>query len=136
MRNSTSIMYEESTSTLLNPVPLENVSRLPVGRLPLMAFVDAESERALHESSALAPFGRNYLIMRGGIVKAIEYLGAQRSPHRLIVDISGVDLPLSQMQVLAEVCEPGVTVIAIGERNDVGLYRDLTEIGVSDYIVK
>jgi pilus assembly protein CpaE len=102
----------------------------------LIAFVDADTERVLHESSVLAPFGRNYLISRGGIARAIEYLNEQRSPHRLIVDISGVDLALSQMQTLAEVCEPGVTVIAIGERNDVGLFRDLTEMGVADYIVK
>ena len=74
--------------------------------------------------------------MRGGIAKAIETLGAQRSPNILIVDISGVDLPVSQMHALAEVCEPGVTVIAIGNRNEVGLYRDLLQAGVTDYIVK
>ena len=37
---------------------------------------------------------------------------------------------------LAEVCEPGVTVITIGDRNDVGLFRDLINNGVSDYLVK
>src|SRR5438034_10896014 len=83
----------------------------------------------------LGSLGSN-LIMRGGIAKSIDYLMAQRSPHLLIVDISGVDLPLSQIHTLADVCEPGVTVIAIGDRNDVGLFRDLTEAGVSDYIVK
>ena len=40
------------------------------------------------------------------------------------------------MGELAEVCEPGVTVIAIGDRNDVGLFRDLINSGVSDYLVK
>jgi pilus assembly protein CpaE len=126
---------EPSPSTLLTPAPLEAVPRLAAGRLPLMAFVDPESERVLHEASVLGSLGRN-LIMRGGIAKAVEYLGAQRSPYLLIVDISGVDLPLSQIQTLADVCEPGVTVIAIGDRNDVGLFRDLTDAGVSDYIVK
>jgi pilus assembly protein CpaE len=127
--------FEPSPSTLLTPAPLEAVPRLAAGRLPLMAFVDPESERVLHEASVLGSLGRN-LIMRGGIAKAVEYLGAQRSPYLLIVDISGVDLPLSQIQTLADVCEPGVTVIAIGDRNDVGLFRDLTDAGVSDYIVK
>ena len=47
-----------------------------------------------------------------------------------------IDLPLSQIQILADVCEPGTTVIAIGDHNDVGLYRDLVEAGVSNYIVK
>jgi pilus assembly protein CpaE len=98
-----------------------------------MAFVDAETERLLQESSVL--LGRNQIV-RGGIAKAIEYLSEQRSPHLLIVDISGIDLPLSQIQMLAEVCEPGTTVIAIGDHNDVALYRDLQDAGVSNYIVK
>ena len=60
----------------------------------------------------------------------------QRSPHLLLVDISGIDLPLSQIHTLADVCEPGTTVVAIGDHNDVGLYRDLIDAGVSHYIVK
>ena len=40
------------------------------------------------------------------------------------------------MHDLAELCEPGVTMIAIGDRNDIGLYRDLVQAGVSEYIVK
>jgi pilus assembly protein CpaE len=40
------------------------------------------------------------------------------------------------VHALAEVCEPGVTVIAIGNRNEIGLYRDLLHAGVTDYIVK
>jgi len=74
--------------------------------------------------------------MRGGIAKAIEYLSEQRSPLLLLVDISGIDLPLSQIQILADVCEPGTTVVALGDRNDVGLYRDLIEAGVANYVVK
>jgi len=112
---------------------IEAMPKLAAGRLPLMAFVDAETERVLQESSVL--LGRS-AIMRGGIAKAIDYLNEQRSPHVLLVDISGVDLPLSQIHILADVCEPGTRVIAIGDHNDVGLYRDLQEAGVSNYIVK
>lgn len=76
------------------------------------------------------------IVQRGGVTDAIRVLGEQRSPRLLIVDLTGVDLPLSAMGELAEVCEPGVTVIAIGDRNDVGLFRDLVNTGVSDYLVK
>ena len=48
----------------------------------------------------------------------------------------GVELPLSAVNELAEVCEPGVTLIATGDRNDVGLFRELIGNGVSDYLVK
>jgi pilus assembly protein CpaE len=123
----------EPLKLLAAPTPYETTSQFAAGRLPLMVFVDAETERVLHESSL--PAGRS-LIMRGGVVKAIDYLSEQRSPHLLLVDISGIDLPLSHMQKLADVCEPGTTVVAIGDHNDVGLYRDLVDAGVSNYIVK
>jgi pilus assembly protein CpaE len=112
---------------------IEPVLRIAAGRSPVIAFVDADTERLLQESSLLP--GRNQII-RGGIAKAIDYLNEQRSPHLLFVDISGVDLPLSKVQMLADVCEPGTNVVAIGDHNDVALYRDLQEAGVSNYIVK
>jgi len=117
---------------LLTAAPTEAL-KTAAGRLPLMAFVDGESERVLQEASML--LGR-CVIMRGGIRKAIEYLTEQRSPHLLIVDISGVDMPLSKIHELADVCEPGTDVVALGDHNDVALYRDLVDSGVSDYIVK
>lgn len=100
------------------------------------AFVsDAESERilrlALPELMAQAD-----AVHRGKVVKAIEYLTEHRSPELLIVDISGEDEPLSRIPELSEVCEPGVQVIVIGDRNKIGLYRDLVQSGVVDYIAK
>jgi pilus assembly protein CpaE len=75
-------------------------------------------------------------VHKGGIAEAIAYLGENRSPRLLVVDISAVDLPLSAVNELAEVCEPGVAVITVGDRNDVGLFRDLIGRGISDYLVK
>ena len=124
-------------SMLEIPAPIEKTAtRLPVGRAPLLAFVsDGATEKAVRECLAQLSLA-NGMILRGGIAKAIETLGAERSPNILIVDISNVDLPISQVNALAEVCEPGVTVIAIGNRNEIGLYRDLLHAGVTDYIVK
>jgi pilus assembly protein CpaE len=124
---------EPAEITLRTATAIEPVLRIAAGRLPVMAFVDADTERLLQDSSVLS--GRNQIV-RGGIAKAIEYLNEQRSPHLLLVDISGVELPLSKVQMLAEVCEPGTNVIAIGDYNDVALYRDLQAAGVSDYLVK
>ncbi len=126
------IMTAESTLLLASPA-IEVAPKLAAGRLPLMAFVDAETERVLQEASVL--LGR-CVIMRGGISKAIGYLSEQRSPLLLLVDISGVDLPLPLIHTLADVCEPGTNVVAIGDENDVALYRDLLEAGVSNYVVK
>jgi pilus assembly protein CpaE len=125
-------------SVLEAPAPIERTTatKQPDGRPPFLAFVaDGETEMLLRECiSQLAP-GKGAII-RGGITKAIAHLGLHRSPDILIVDISGVELPISRVNELADVCEPGVAVIAIGNRNEIGLYRDLLHAGVTDYVVK
>jgi pilus assembly protein CpaE len=75
-------------------------------------------------------------IRQGGVKDAIKHLGEHRSPKLLLIDVAGSDLPLSDINALADVCEPGVTVVAVGERNDCGLFRDLLQHGVADYLVK
>jgi pilus assembly protein CpaE len=123
-------------SPLQSPGPIERAPRAPARRARLIAFVlDSHTEASLNGclSQLRVP---NAAIKRGGIAKAIQYLSGERSPETIIVDISGVDMPASQIHDLAELCEPGVTVVAIGDRNEVALYRDLKQAGVSEYIVK
>lgn len=127
---------QQRTNVLQIPALIEKTAKLPVGRVPVIAFVsDGETETILQESLAQLP-ATQFLVMRGGIAKALQYLASERSPTVLFVDISGVELPLARIHELADLCEPGVTVIAIGDHNDVELYRDLMEAGVTDYIVK
>lgn len=122
--------------SLQSPEPVEKSVRHAGGRLPVMAFVaDADSERVVQECFAAQSLAEG-VVMRGGIATAIQRLGAERSPNVLIVDLSGVEMPVSQVDILADVCEPGVTVIAIGDRHEIGLYRDLLRAGVADYMVK
>ena len=96
---------------------------------------DEESRRAIEQVAGELPFGRT-MVSSGGIRNAIEYLGAHRSPKVLMVDLSGSELPLTDIDELADVCEPGVTVVAFGDQNDVGLFRELVARGVGDYLVK
>ncbi|MEZ0603891.1 CpaE family protein [Paraburkholderia sp. IW21] len=73
----------------------------------------------------------------GGIDDAILLLQElERPPRQLLVDVSGSEMPLSDLARLADVCAPSVTVVVIGDRNDVGLFRSLLEIGIQDYLVK
>ncbi len=73
----------------------------------------------------------------GNIDDAIRLLqNLPRPPRQLLVDVSGSDMPLSDLARLADVCAPSVAVVVIGDRNDVGLYRSLLEIGIQDYLVK
>lgn len=76
-------------------------------------------------------------VEKGGIDAAIAWLQKQeKSPQRLLVDISASARALDDLGRLADACDPSVQVYVVGDRNDVGLYRNLLERGVQDYLVK
>ena len=114
--------------------PLDSDEAIP--RDPFLAFViDEGSESVLREitESLLLP---EDTVRRGTIQEARNYLEHMRSPRLLIVDVQGLPDPLEQITQLADVCELGTKLIAIGEHNDVSLYRDLLSMGATDYLVK
>jgi pilus assembly protein CpaE len=102
-----------------------------------IAFVaDRQTEQVL-KSFVLEQAMPHAHIAVGDIDAAIAYVTKLgRSPQFLLVDLHDSVMPLSDLGRLAEVCEPSVQVIGIGERNDVGLFRSLLKIGVHDYLVK
>lgn len=75
-------------------------------------------------------------IQGGGIANAVRSLALAPSPQYLIVDLSDSENPRADVSALAEVCEPGTIVIALGTINDVSLYRDLLATGIHDYLIK
>jgi pilus assembly protein CpaE len=102
-----------------------------------VAFVgDRESEAALHRM-VLDQALPHVHIEVGTLDDAIAYLKAvDHAPAKLLVDLSDSAMPLSDLARLSDVCEPSVGVFALGERNDVGLFRSLLQLGVVDYLVK
>jgi len=73
---------------------------------------------------------------KGGLRNAVQSLSITASPNILMVDLSESGDPLNDINALAEVCEPGTVVIAVGQVNDVRLYRDLVASGIQDYLLK
>src|SRR6478672_13485138 len=73
---------------------------------------------------------------KGGLRNAVQSLSIAASPAILMVDLSESGDPLNDINALAEVCEPGTVVIAVGQVNDVRLYRDLLSSGIHDYLLK
>jgi pilus assembly protein CpaE len=73
---------------------------------------------------------------KGGLRNAVQSLSVAASPQILLVDLSESGDPISDINSLAEVCEPGTMVIAMGQVNDVRLYRDLMMSGLHDYLLK
>jgi len=72
----------------------------------------------------------------GGMIAAIAYCKKSPSPDLIILECT--DHPpflLAQLVELASLCDSGTKVIVIGVANDVSLFRNLLEIGVTDYMV-
>ncbi|HEX7008230.1 MAG TPA: response regulator, partial [Alphaproteobacteria bacterium] len=76
------------------------------------------------------------VVRAGNVATAAKQLGAMPAPRLLIVDLSTSDMPMRDIDALAEVCEPGTSVVAVGSQNDVSLFRELIAAGVADYLVK
>ncbi len=76
------------------------------------------------------------LCHKGGLRDAVQALSVTASPNMLLVDLSECGDPVNDINALAEVCEPGTIVIALGQVNDVRLYRDLLASGIHDYMLK
>src|SRR5690606_6079982 len=101
-------------------------NRESLRNITLAAFVkDAESEAELSQYLKAGTL-TDTRVARGSIEDAIAWLQRMgRSPQRLVVDISGSSSPLDELDQLANACEPSVQVYVVGDRNDVGLYRNL-----------
>src|SRR5678816_499884 len=105
-------------------------------RDPFTAFVcddaTAEALRPIAVELGWSPEKVN----KGGLRNAVQSLSVSASPNILFVDLSESGDPLNDINGLAEVCEPGTVVIAVGQVNDVRLYRDLVASGIQDYLLK
>jgi pilus assembly protein CpaE len=76
-------------------------------------------------------------VRRGGIRAAIASMRKGITPSVLVVDISDEDQPLSALARLADVVEPDVCVLVIGEVDSVDFYRQVTRnLGAQDYLSK
>jgi pilus assembly protein CpaE len=75
-------------------------------------------------------------VHKGGLRSGIQALSVSASPQILFVDLAESGDPLTDINALAEVCEPGTVVIAAGQVNDVRLYRSLIASGIHDYLLK
>src|SRR4051812_13851546 len=102
-----------------------------VARNRIVCFVNDElSAAALSKGLE----GSNLAIRRGTIRDAIRMLETDTELFALVTDISGIDDPLTELERLAGVCPPDVRVVLIGESREITFYRELMDIGVSEYL--
>jgi pilus assembly protein CpaE len=104
-------------------------------RPALMVFVSDEASEAAIRGGLGDILGAQ--LRRGTVRTAVKSLEKETTPRVLIVDISGVDDPFAALDDLAGVCTPDVRVLVVGERTEIGFYRDITRnVGVHEYLHK
>ena len=78
----------------------------------------------------------NVKIYMGGLGSAIEFYHKENTPGLILIESGMRDLELfAQLEQLASVCDEGTKVVMIGAANDIRLYRQLIDKGISDYLV-
>lgn len=108
----------------------------PGGRDQFAAFLCDEASLDVLRPIAIEMGWQPEKCHKGGLRNAVQSLSISASPNILLVDLSESGDPLSDINALAEVCEPGTVVVAVGQVNDVRLYRDLIASGIHDYLLK
>jgi len=118
-----------------NSAPRETV-RIP--RITVHAFCDSPDVAAAVEKAAedrLMSRART-VVQVGGIMAAVEHYRQAPTPNLILVESrSSNSAFLAELDSLAEVCDAGTKVMAIGHSNDIALYRELMRRGISEYIL-
>ena len=110
----------------------------PVPRVNIQAFCEDQDTAEIIEKAAqdrrLAK--ANVTVQMGGAQAAVAFYKNASTPNLIVIEslLDRTDM-LGELDRLAEVCDPGTKVIAIGHINDVLLYRQLLRRGVSEYVV-
>jgi pilus assembly protein CpaE len=110
----------------------------PIPRISIQAFCDdthvADALQYAAEDRRLSK--AHVSVHMGGIAAAVAHYVDSPTPNLIIVDsaLKGSQL-LSELDQLAESCDPGTKVIVIGRHNDVLFYRELLKRGVAEYLV-
>jgi pilus assembly protein CpaE len=109
-----------------------------IPRINIHAFcTDPRTGQAVQAAAADRRMAKAHVqVQSGGIPAAAETYSQSETPNVLVVESQGNrDGVLAELAQLAAVCEPSTRVIVIGHLNDVLLYRELTRLGISDYLV-
>ncbi len=109
-----------------------------IPRVNIQAFCeDQDTASAIQKASEDRRLAKAHVtVQMGGMEAATAYYRNASTPNLIIIEsLLDRDELLADLDRLAEVCDPGTKVIAIGHINDVLLYRELLRRGVSEYVV-
>ncbi|MBT5244324.1 MAG: P-loop NTPase [Rhodospirillaceae bacterium] len=114
-------------------MPALNISS---SRAPFLAVVTDEVTRAMMVGVAIKNDWSEDQVLEGSAADAADALAEISTPEKLVIDLSGSIDPVADIDALARVCMADTRVIALGDINDVQLFRHLMDMGVQDYLLK
>jgi len=74
------------------------------------------------------------VIQTGGLENAVTHLAEGKTPNLLILESEdGGDTLMQKLELLAEQCSAETSVMLVGPKNDISLYKRLLALGITDY---
>ncbi|MEJ8476197.1 CpaE family protein [Roseibium sp. H3510] len=122
----------------LKAAPEAGIGIRPVPRISIQSFcLTDETVRTIEMAAEDRRMAKAHVkVHMGGIPAAVEFYAQAPTPNLIVVEAGPDKEKLSsELEQLAEYCDAGTKVIVIGMINDVSLYRDLIQKGVSEYLV-
>lgn len=101
----------------------------------IVCFLQDEESGRVATESLTSLSGLSHKVFKGGLKEAIEYVKTEKV-RIICVDLSQHALLISSAEDLIEICPPETLIIIIGDKNDVGVFRDLMKRNVADYLAK
>lgn len=97
---------------------------------------DVNSESLAKQVSESLGYVDSQIII-GSPIAAVETIKASGSPTYILIDVgSNTEGSLKEIDEIAQYCNPNVKVVVIGDINDLNIYREFLQRGVSEYFVK
>ncbi|MEO0635192.1 MAG: AAA family ATPase [Pseudomonadota bacterium] len=115
---------------------MENVR--PIPRISLQAFCETQQFASVLEQGAgdRRMSKAHVKVHMGSIPAATQFYSQAPTPNLLILESKAApEAIVAQLDELSVHCDPGTKVIVVGHVNDVTLYRELIQRGVSEYMV-
>jgi pilus assembly protein CpaE len=110
----------------------------PIPRITIHAFCEDQKTAAeIRRACGDRRLARAHVVVQmGGVQAAAAFYREASTPNLIIIEsLLEREAMLADLDWLADACEPGTKIVAIGHVNDVLLYRELMRRSVSEYIV-
>jgi len=119
------------------PEGMADVQIAPIPRVSIQAFCETQpTASAINRAAMDRRMSKAHVkVNMGGANAALEAYRDSPTPNLLVLEGTGDrDALIGQLEELSGLCDPTTKVVIVGPFNDIQLYRELIDMGVSEYI--